>query len=322
MDVSGISEQILKNIKDVPMDKTPEGLPLEPCRIFNSRKSGVEDCPDINIDYFPPLAHIVIYSPISDKDTNDLVGMLRTVLAGAKITVQDRSVRPFKLKHSDLTESDEFIVTENRLQYYVQPLRGQNFGFFADIREGRRLVGEITASLFAEKKFVNVLNLFAYTCSLSVAAVYAGASKCVNIDKNKRSLDIGRRNHSLNADQLPDDYSKKVKYLPHDIFKSFGKLKKEGPYNLIIADPPPSQPGSFVLEKDYPRLIRRLPEMLETGGVLLLSLNSPAFSWEDFETLAAGALPETAVMKRIEPPADFAPAEAGRGLKLLIVKID
>ncbi len=322
MDVSGISEQILNNIKAVPVNKTPEGLPLEPCRIFNSRNSELSECPDMNIDYFPPLVHIILYSTVSDEDSNDLVGMLRTSLAGAKITVQDRSVRPFELKYSDLTESDEYAVTENGLQYYVQPLRGQNFGFFADMREGRRLVSQIAASLLAEKKSVNVLNLFAYTCSLSVAAVYAGASKCVNIDKNKRSLDIGRRNHSLNADQLPDDYSKKVKYLPHDIFKSFGKLKKEGPYNLIIADPPPSQPGSFILEKDYPRLIRRLPEMLESGGFLLLSLNSPAFSWEDFEKLTAEALPEAAVLKRIEPPADFAPAEAGRGLKLLVVKLE
>jgi hypothetical protein len=38
-----------------------------------------------------------------------------------------------------------------------------------------------------------------------------------------------------------------------------------GPYDLVIADPPSFQKGSFVATKDWARLLRRLPDLLREG---------------------------------------------------------
>ncbi|WP_199519176.1 class I SAM-dependent methyltransferase, partial [Psychrobacter sp. bablab_jr012] len=53
-------------------------------------------------------------------------------------------------------------------------------------------------------------------------------------------LRTGKQNHQLNG------FTRGVSYLPHDILKSFGKLKKSAPYDLIIVDPPSFQKGSFI----------------------------------------------------------------------------
>ena len=45
-----------------------------------------------------------------------------------------------------------------------------------------------------------VLNLFAYTCSLSVAAIHGGAEEVINLDMASAALATGRKNHQLNFD--------------------------------------------------------------------------------------------------------------------------
>ena len=47
-------------------------------------------------------------------------------------------------------------------------------------------------------------------------------------------------------------------FLPHDLFTTWGKIGRGGPYDLIVVDPPSYQKGSFVATKDYARLMRRL----------------------------------------------------------------
>lgn len=65
-----------------------------------------------------------------------------------------------------------------------------------------------------------VLNLFAYTCAFSVAALKGGADEVVNMDMSKGALAIGKQNHLLNG------LTAGARFLGHDIFKSWGKLKK------------------------------------------------------------------------------------------------
>lgn len=291
------------------LNSVPDG----PARIVNGRGGHAPGFGGMNIDIYPPLIFITLYSEYSDGDISGIAAAVKKAAGEHPLLVQDRSLRPFRTRLKEGEIPDELIVEENGLRFYLNPLRGQNPGFFADMREGRKWLLENTP------KGGRVLNLFSYTCALSVAALAAGASKVVNIDKNSRSLDIGKRNHRLNHGAVPGGYTHQAVFLPHDIFKSIGRLKKDGPYDLIIADPPPSQKGSFLLEKDYPRLLRRLSEMLAPGGHLMLSLNSPARSWDDFETMIRENLPGYNLKEKIQPPEDFAPLEDGRGLKIFIV---
>ena len=310
---------IAGNINALTVQKDSGGLPAEPARLLNGRGGRAPGFDDINIDIYPPLVFITLYRSFSDKQLLCLAGAVREVAGELPVLVQDRSVRPHVTRMEPAELPDEIVVTEAGLKYLLNPRRGQNPGFFPDMREGRRWIRDYVRDAAGKKTDIRVLNLFAYTCSLSVAAAAAGASRVVNIDKNARSLNIGKRNHRLNHDLIPGGYRNQAVFLPHDIFKSLGRLKKEGPYDLIIADPPPSQKGSFMFHKDYPRLLRRLPEMLVPGGRIMLTLNGPGYGWEDFRSIVSAELPGFGIRERLQPPADFAPNSDGHGLKILIV---
>jgi 23S rRNA (cytosine1962-C5)-methyltransferase len=139
------------------------------------------------------------------------------------------------------------VVNEDGAAFRVHLLRGLNHGFFLDMAEGRRRVRELVAARPGAK----VLNLFAYTCSFSVVALLAGARQVTNVDMSDGALAIGKRNH------LHNGLTAGASFLPHDIFSSWGKITRGGPYDLVVLDPPSYQKGSFVAEKDYARLIRR-----------------------------------------------------------------
>ena len=321
----------MQNLRDILnsniklLSDNPEySYPEEPARLLNGRGLQIPGFQNINIDYFPPVIFATLYQEYSDDEIIRLAKGLSETIKNHSVVIQDRSKRPAAVRYTSGDVSDELIIKENGLRFYLHPLRGQNPGFFPDMRTGRKKIKEIISSMSAEgNEDISVLNLFAYTCSLSAAALAAGASSVINIDKNKRSLDIGQKNRELNRSAMPDGKNARVRYFPHDIFKSLGKLQKNGPYDLIIADPPPNQKGSFLIKKDYPRLIRRLPAMLKPGGLMMLTLNSPSWNWEDFENMINTGLSETDGFsslhyRRIQPPPDFAPAEDGRGLKIII----
>ncbi len=315
-----LKEILKQNIDKLTIPLTSTGLPAEPARLLFGRGNHIPGWDFLNIDIFPPLIFITLYETCSNEKVEDLVNQLQELFPGCPIWVQDRSVRPATLRFRSGDIPQEMVINQGDLQFYIHPGRGQNPGFFTDMREGRRVVHRLITHMKEKNDQVSVLNLFAYTCAFSVISLAAGAKKVVNIDMNKRSLDIGRKNHRLNQQNIPGERECQTLFLPHNIFKSWGKLKKEGPYDLIIVDPPPSQKGSFDMYKDYPRLLRRLPDMLTSRGQLLLSLNNPGLGWEDLKSLITENLPDFNRLEQIAPPADFAPSEDGRGLKLILAK--
>jgi 23S rRNA (cytosine1962-C5)-methyltransferase len=126
------------------------------------------------------------------------------------------------------------------------------------------------------------------------------------------ALAIGRRNHALNG------VAAGAKFLPHDIFNSWGKLTRGGPYDLIICDPPSFQKGSFVATKDYARLAKRLPGLLAPGGLALLCLNTPKLGLDFLRDAIAENAPELAFVERVANPAAFEDVSDDRGLKVLV----
>lgn len=204
----------------------------------------------------------------------------------------------------------EMTLREEGLSYLMHPARGQNLGFFPDMIQGRRRVAAYVRESSSPPR---VLNLFSYTCSFSVAALSAGAARVDNWDMNRNSLAVGRRNHRLNG---LEGREKRDRYFGCDIFKSFGKLRKNGPYDLLILDPPPHQGGSFSYRKDYPKLIGRLGQWLRPGGAALLCLNAADCGWEEFREMIAEALTGGfARWEALPPPAAYVGRFPDRGLK-------
>jgi 23S rRNA (cytosine1962-C5)-methyltransferase len=118
-------------------------------------------------------------------------------------------------------------------------------------------------------KAKRVLNLFSYTCTFSLSAISAGANSVVNIDMAKNALTIGRENHHLN-----NLSTKNVSFFPYNILKSFSRIRKQSPYDLIIIDPPSFQKGSFDVQKDYEKIIKKLEEISSPDCMVLACLNS------------------------------------------------
>lgn len=191
------------------------------------------------------------------------------------------------------------------LRFLLSPGEQQNVGFFLDMEPGRQWLEQ-----HCQGK--RVLNLFAYTCAFSVVALAAGAQSVVNVDMSRSALARGRDNHRLN--DLPLNA---VTFLGENILKSWGRIRRAGPYDLIILDPPSFQKGSFVAHKDYGKLVRRLPELLPEGGQVLACLNAPElntdFLREQFERLC----PQARLVARLQNHPDFPDANVERALKLM-----
>ena len=198
-------------------------------------------------------------------------------------------------------------VTEDGARYQVHLMRGQNHGLFLDMANGRRW-------LRAHAAGARVLNLFAYTCAFSVAALQGGAQSVLNVDMASGALATGQQNHALNG------LSGRARFLSHDIFKSWGKLTRNGPYDIVVVDPPSYQKGSFVAGKDYPRLMRRLPDLLAPDGQALLCLNAPELPSAFLQGHMQTEAPALQWVQRLPNPDTFADTDPERALKVLIYR--
>jgi 23S rRNA (cytosine1962-C5)-methyltransferase len=199
-------------------------------------------------------------------------------------------------------------VSENGAHFRVHVLKGQNHGLFLDMAAGRQWV----AAHGASHPGLRVLNLFAYTCAFSVVALKAGARHVLNVDMSHGAIAIGQQNHQRNG------ISAGASFLPHDIFSTWGKITRAGPYDLIIVDPPSYQKGSFIATKDYARLMRRLPDLLMHGGYALLCLNAPELGCEFLQTQMQELAPSMRFVQRIANPEVFADVDADKALKVLL----
>ena len=201
----------------------------------------------INIDWLSPVILIIVYKEVEPAWLTQLSEGLLEKMRGLGFTVKSIQVQ-YRCREFAPTEIlfgeviTDFIALENGLKYKINLGSKQNYGLFLDMKNGRKWVQ-------AKSKNKRVLNLFSYTCAFSSAAIAGGATQVVNLDMSKAALAVGRDNHRLNGHDLS-----KVKYLGHDLFKSWGKVKRFGPYDIVIADPPSLQKGSVNIKRDIRKL--------------------------------------------------------------------
>lgn len=268
----------------------------------------------INIDWLSPVVLIILYKEVETSWLLKLSEKLLEKMDGLGFTVKSIQVqyrcRDFAPTEVLYGESiTDLVATENNLKYKINLGSKQNYGIFLDMKNGRKWVQE-------NSQDKRVLNLFSYTCAFSNAAIAGGAQQVINLDMSKAALAVGRDNHRLNGHDLS-----KVKYLGHDLFKSWGKVKRFGPYDIVIADPPSLQKGSVNIKRDYPKIIRRLPELLNKQGLALLCLNSPDLDFNFLYQMLAEFCPQAKVLQKITPPALFANIDPDHGLKCLLVQL-
>ncbi|MEO7106160.1 MAG: class I SAM-dependent methyltransferase, partial [Rhodoferax sp.] len=246
-------------------------MPTDAQRIFHGRGGLHPDCEHLALDVYPPVWVLTSFQPLEESPlatlSTALTARLQTLAPDQALNwvYQCRSEGRSDTRLMAGSVPEPHVVTESGTRFGVHVLKGQNHGLFLDMALGRHWVRDHIAANPGGK----VLNLFAYTCAFSVVAMQAGARQVTNLDMSHGALAIGQQNHALNG------IAAGAGFLAHDIFTTWGKITRGGPYDLIILDPPSYQKGSFVATKDYARLMRRLPDLLNTGGHALLCLNAP-----------------------------------------------
>ena len=275
-------------------------------RLFHGRGHAYPGFEHVNIDWFSPIALITLYREVDDAWLEQLAKWLHTNLEGCRsvqVQFRCRAMAPQTVLLGE--DLDETVVEEQLRKYQIRFGRSQNHGLFLDMINGRDW-------LQAQAKDKRVLNLFSYTCAFSVAAIAGGAQEVVNVDLSKASLAVGRENHKLNGHDLS-----KVKFQGIDIFKSFGRLRKLGPFDILVCDPPSFQKGSVNIQRDYGKIIRRIPEFMAPGAELLLCLNSPDLDQEFLKQQVAENCEDCVFIEEIANPEVFKEAHQGKGLKVL-----
>ncbi|MFT7401929.1 MAG: 23S rRNA (cytosine1962-C5)-methyltransferase [Hydrogenophaga sp.] len=281
-------------------------------RVFHGRGGLFPGCEHLALDAFPPVFLLTAFAPISDDElaqVHDALAARWAELAPGEPlnwVFQRRDGKRTETRLMAGTVPDPHVVFEDGARYAVHLLQGQNHGLFLDMAEGRRWVRNQATGQ-------KVLNLFAYSCAFSVAALQGGAKQVVNLDMSASAIALGQHNHALNG-------FSGASFLAHDLFKTWGKITRAGPYHLVIVDPPSFQQGSFVATQDYVRLMRRLPDFLRPGGRVMLCLNAPELDTAFLHERMSEAAPELVFEQRLANPLAFADAAPERSLKVLIYR--
>lgn len=301
MNLNDLHQLLLANIQN----KTREYI-----RLFHGRGNFYDGYPFLTVDSADRILFATFFT--EDAEEGAIIAVLQRVFESEQqwdaliIQKRYRDGAPSEVVAGAVLEAT--FAFEDHLKFTLNFLNSQNIGFFPDMKRGRTFVRENAQG----KK---VLNLFAYTCSFSVAAILGGAQKVVNVDMNKGVLSTGRENHRINGAD-----TKKVEFMPYNILKSWSRIRKGGPYDLIIIDPPSFQKGSFAATSDYAKIIRRLDELAAPECTVLSALNAPELGSDFIKTLFRENAPEFGYVERLENLESFPSRDEERSLKNLIFK--
>ncbi|EKE87025.1 bifunctional 23S rRNA (guanine(2069)-N(7))-methyltransferase RlmK/23S rRNA (guanine(2445)-N(2))-methyltransferase RlmL [Idiomarina xiamenensis] len=146
-------------------------------------------------------------------------------------------------------------------------------GLFLDHRPVRRLIAEKSAGL-------NVLNLFAYTCSASVHAAIGGAAEVTSVDLSKTYLQWGQRNFQLNK-----LYGDQYQFIQADCLAWLAD-QPAASYDLIFIDPPTfsnskRMADTLDIQRDHVAMLVAAARLLADDGVILFSNNKRRFKIDE-----------------------------------------
>lgn len=142
------------------------------------------------------------------------------------------------------------------------------------------------------QKKCRVLNLFAYSGGVTMAAAQEGAEVC-HLDASKGMVDWARKNAKLNhLDSAP------IRWIVDDALKFLKREKKRGNfYDGIVLDPPTFGRGSkgevFKIERDIMPLLELVSLLLSKKPLfVILSCHTPGFTPLTLQHLLGQTMPK------------------------------
>jgi 23S rRNA (cytosine1962-C5)-methyltransferase len=307
-------------------------------RLFNG---STENWPGVTVDRYGDLLLIQSFHEALDgHDRSAIENFYATALPGLTAVYNDRSggnsrvVNPLPAEVLvEAQQSREFH--EMGVRYLVQARHsGQDPWLFLDMRAGRRRIMQEVAGK-------SLLNLFAYTCGIGVAAAMAGAAHVVNVDFAESSLKVGKDNARLN------DLPIRLRFVQSDAFAAMRQLAGIGQpkmvrgkrlppfpvlekkaFDVVFLDPPryaKSPFGVVDLLNDYAALMKPALMCTEEGGTLICCNNAAQMSrevWADqLQRCATKAGRTIRELEWITPEADFPSHDGQPPLKIALLRV-
>jgi 23S rRNA (cytosine1962-C5)-methyltransferase len=192
------------------------------------------------------------------------------------VVQKQRLARNTSLKCGKISFGNESAtsILENGIRYALELTTSQDASFYLDTRGLRAWLKENSQGL-------DVLNTFAYTGSLGVAALAGGATRVIQVDRNAKYLGLARRSAMLSSLDLG-----RMKLRAEDVFSEIGNCKKKGIFfDLVLLDPPffsVTEKGKVNLVSESTRLINKLRPLIKDGGHLVAINNALFLSGQEY----------------------------------------
>ncbi len=307
-------------------------------RLFNGSS---ENRPGLTVDRYGELLLLqTFHVPLSEDEQLAIEQFYAAALPGLTALYNDRSSANSRIANplpperlAAAQQPREF--REMGVRYLVQGRHaGQDPWLFLDLRAGRRRVMQEVAGK-------SLLNLFAYTCGVGIAAAKAGAAHVVNVDFAESSLKVGKDNARLN------ELATRPRFVQSDAFAAMRQLSGIGQpkkvrgkpmppfptlekhsFDMVFLDPPryaKSPFGVVDIVNDYAALMK--PALLCTaeGGTLICCNNAAQMSrevWADqLQRCATKAGRTLRELEWIAPEEDFPSHDGQPPLKIALLRV-
>ena len=275
---------MMKNLLRTAFEKrAPLFEATDAFRVVNGAADGF---PGLTLDKFGDRFQIQYFGEELLRERNAVVDAVASLFNPVCIVVKERLSRSGKsLENAPMEvvlgsrEDAVGTVREGNAKFHVDLLDTVNPGLFLDMRHVRLEVEERFAGMTSGGP--RFLNLFSYTCILSVHARLGGAAVATNADISGKILDKGRENYALNGlDLRPGEFFRgnALEYVRWAIKKG---LKFDG----IVLDPPSFarfKGFNFNVREHLMPFVSECAEVLNPHGFIMVSSNYSEFALDSF----------------------------------------
>ncbi|MCC6568839.1 MAG: class I SAM-dependent methyltransferase, partial [Anaerolineales bacterium] len=199
-------------------------------RLFNGFTEGN---PNLSLDIYARTLVIHNYAddPISNQSfIQDTVNQIQTQLNWLRAgIIKQRNGLTQEDKRGKLLFGDapDTKISEHGVWYALDLTMNRDASFYLDTSNLRKW-------LIENMRGRSVLNTFAYTGSFGVAALAGGANRVVQIDRNRKFLDLAKQSYALNGFQVNDK-----DFIAQDFFPAVSRFKHSKQFfDCVILDPP------------------------------------------------------------------------------------
>jgi 23S rRNA (cytosine1962-C5)-methyltransferase len=240
-------------------------------RLINGEGDGLSG---FAADIYGPFAVLYVYSK-GLFSMGRLIAQAMVRIPGLRgVVVKLRAkggARPGQVKQEIVGEEppEKFVALDRGVRLEVHLLAGLNVGLFTDLREHRGGMHRFSSNR-------RVLNTFAYTGAISVAAALGGAASVTSVDLSSGVLKWAMENFRLNG---LDPEDPRFRFESQDVMRFLEEAGRSGTrWDTIVLDPPTfsaARAAGWSMKNDYPDLIQLAVRALaaEPVGFLWVSAN-------------------------------------------------